>query len=445
MAGVITGGVPTSTGISILPSNGVLPPNGGGPGDDPGAGGPTGGGGTGGNIGQGSGSSSSSGGINSKVQTSPTATVSQSDTLPSPSSTSISVLPSPTIVVFNDKANFGPDTSGRVFYADNQAKLFSWTHDSATTPVDIFWYGRDVTGQAFDMSQATIIASAKFGGSRPSEFVTLNSSSTTLNLTASDVTDWYMKEMVIKIDWETQAEETGFSQSGVFTVAKRGSINAEAFGLEATQFEQDRQGGEDITSNGKPSSPTIPTGGSGNGNGIGNGIDNGIDKGSGGLGKGAIAGISVACSVVGIALIGALVWFLLRRRRLRRRFDDGYKATRQTTGSFIATGSFTATKEAQPSAADSPAVSPFSDDGDARAIGASSGTAAATRAVTTRPASAHDDSGADRPDTAASGNRSRNIAHLVEEGMTEADILRLEEEERHLDAEIERAARRTST
>jgi hypothetical protein len=37
---------------------------------------------------------------------------------------------------------------------------------------------------------------------------------------------------------------------------------------------------------------------------------------------------------------------------------------------------------------------------------------------------------------------SSNVAHLVEDGMTAEEIRRLEEEERELDDEIERAARR---
>jgi hypothetical protein len=37
---------------------------------------------------------------------------------------------------------------------------------------------------------------------------------------------------------------------------------------------------------------------------------------------------------------------------------------------------------------------------------------------------------------------SSNVAHLVEDGMTVEEIRRLEEEERQLDDEIERAARR---
>lgn len=252
-----------------------------------------------------------------------------------------------------------------------------------------------------------------------------------LNLTAPKVIPWYEKEMVVKISWTTQDEEQGFSQSGVFTVARSDdrSFSAADFTRNVTKAEQDRQGFESITSQGSQSTPR-PSGSSSK------------SSGGGGLSTGAIVGIAVACSVVGITLLAGLVWFLLRRRR-RRSMGEGYKATRQTTNSF------TAVKEARPSVAESPIiVSPFSDDGEARGFSHSNiAIALPQRGSTPRAVPAINDEGSrDRPESAASGNRSRGgIAHLVEDGMTEADILRLEEEERHLDAEIERAARRGSS
>lgn len=252
-----------------------------------------------------------------------------------------------------------------------------------------------------------------------------------LNLTAPKVIPWYEKEMVVKIEWTSENNEQGFTQSGVFTVARIDdrSFSAADFTSNVTKAEQDRQGFESITSPGSQSTPG-PSGSSG------------IKTGGSGLSTGAIVGIAVACSVVGIALLAGLVWFLLRRRR-RRSVGEGYKATRQTSNSFAGV------KEARPSVAESPIiVSPFSDDGEARGFSNSNiAIALPQRGSTPRAIPAINSEGSrDRPDSAASGNRSRGgIAHLVEEGMTEADILRLEEEERHLDAEIERAARRGSS
>ncbi|KAL6690400.1 hypothetical protein J3F84DRAFT_210562 [Trichoderma pleuroticola] len=435
MAGLVPGGVPTSTGISILPSEGANPDPNSNP--DNGAG-----------VGSGTGGSGST--ANSEAQSSPTPTPPMNILPPpkvSPTNT-FDALPSPTVIVFNDAANFGTQPAGRVFFTSSQTKTFSWKiGNSTTTPLKIFWYGMHfASGEPFDVSKAKIITGAKFGDARPgNEIVSLSSSNATLNLTSSALIsgDWYQKDMVIKIDWKTKNGDLGFTQSGVFTVANSTtSIDVNTFGREeATDNDQDRRGGEAVTSS--VSNPTLPTSGPSDGNGNGIGSSGGDSSGGGGhgLSKGAIAGIAVACSVVGILLIGGLAWFLLRRRR-RRHFDQGYNATGQTTNSFIAT------KEVQASVAESPIISPFSDDGtrtgSTNAMLPLQTTIAGTMAG--GRASTHDDE-ADRPGSSASdsNNRSRNIAHLVEEGMTEADILRLEEEERHLDAEIERAARRTST
>ncbi|KAM0260302.1 hypothetical protein ACHAQJ_002867 [Trichoderma viride] len=373
------------------------------------------------------------GGQASSFQSEPTSTSSHDPLLPPPSATSSVVSPpTPSVITFNNTANFGSNDTGRVFYAESLAKRLTWTYDRDTASLmDIVWYGWDIKNEPFNTSRATVIATTGFHGSRPSEFVSVNQFNTTLNLTAPKVADWYEKEMVLKIEWVTQDQQKGFSQSGVFTVAQKDAFNfsAEAFGKQATLFPQDKQGTQEFTTNSSPGNPSTPPGDGGSSGGSSNGHH-------GGLSTGAIAGIAVACSVVGIALIAALVWFFLRRRR--RHSDKGYKATRQTTSSFIAA------KEARPSVAESHIVSPFSDAGEARGFSTSAiavplplETTAPGTSTTALAPSTHDDSRTDRPET-------RNIAHLVEEGMTEADILRLEEEERHLDAEIERAARRTT-
>ncbi|KAH0528066.1 hypothetical protein TsFJ059_002975 [Trichoderma semiorbis] len=427
-------GVVPSSSISILPSQDPDP----NPDPNP-------------NPNNGAGVGGGTGGSASTANSSPTPTPSMNILPPASSPTStFDALPSPTVIIFNDAANFGTLPAGRVFFTSNRTKTFSWrVGNSTTTPLDISWYGMPfASGEPFDISQAKVITRAKFGDSKPgNEIVSLSSSSATLNLTGSDLVsgDWYQKGMVIKIDWKTKNGNLGFTQSGVFTVANStSSIDINTFNRdEATDNEQDRRGGEAVTSS--VNNPTLPTSGPSNpsdGNGIG-GSSSGDSNGGGGRGlsTGAIAGIAVACSVVGILLIGGLAWFLLRRRR-RRHFDQGYNAAGQTTNSFVAT------KEVQASVAESPIISPFSDDGtrtgSTNAMLPLQTTISGTSAA--RGVSTHDDE-ADRLGSSASdsNNRSRNIAHLVEEGMTEADILRLEEEERHLDAEIERAARRTST
>ncbi|KAK4131925.1 hypothetical protein BT67DRAFT_139025 [Trichocladium antarcticum] len=239
-----------------------------------------------------------------------------------------------------------------------------------------------------------------------------------------------------------------------------------------------------------------------------------ISGAGGGLSSGAIIGIAVACGILGLALIAALVWFLLRRRKQQKSMHPA--------GNFSA-GSrreeLMAEKEAHTDV-DAAPHSPYSDDGAAAAAAAAAGTSRAangsyheTPALTTdgataasagAPSSAHrspQDQArsftpySDRPNTAtttspggaagaagaaaaaaaaaAAGSvigtpsvRAASVAapndeatraggpsatpralatpyaHLVEDGMTEDEIRRLEDEERQLDAAIEQAGRR---
>ncbi|KAH6682271.1 hypothetical protein F5X68DRAFT_263255 [Plectosphaerella plurivora] len=171
--------------------------------------------------------------------------------------------------------------------------------------------------------------------------------------------------------------------------------------------------------------------------------------GGGGLQKGAIIGIAVAASIVGLAAIGLLVWFFcLRNRRRRGTKDHGpyaapdhqaseYMVNKETTGAHVT---------------ESP-HSPYSDDGSLAHAQAQGPSSLAQTQQTNQysdappiaapvPRSASQQAG-DRPESGA-GTRSgtpggHNVSHLIEEGMTEADIRRLEEEERALDDAIERA------
>lgn len=170
--------------------------------------------------------------------------------------------------------------------------------------------------------------------------------------------------------------------------------------------------------------------------------------GGGGLSQGAIIGIGVAAGIVGLAAIGLLVWFFCLRNRRRGSKDHGpyaapdhqaseYMVNKETTGAHVT---------------ESP-HSPYSDDGSlahAQGQGPSSLAQAqqtnqysdAPPIATPVPRSASQQA-SDRPGSGA-GTRSgppggHNVSHLIEEGMTEADIRRLEEEERALDDAIERA------
>lgn len=203
----------------------------------------------------------------------------------------------------------------------------------------------------------------------------------------------------------------------------------------------------------------------------------------GGLPTGAIAGIAVGCAIVVIAIIGFLVWFFLRRRQQARDDDtlDAYRNGRTRTDELMAEKEANAGVDASPH-------SPYSDEGQrdsnslhnvANGAGAAAAAAAAlvgnhkkglsqSQSVHDRsytPYSDRQESMARSPSTHAAsiaapstalgapdsptpsravprGTLATPYAHLVEEGMTEEEIRRLEDEERALDAAIEQSTRR---
>ncbi|KAI4596167.1 hypothetical protein KJ359_005674 [Pestalotiopsis sp. 9143b] len=211
----------------------------------------------------------------------------------------------------------------------------------------------------------------------------------------------------------------------------------------------------------------------------------GSSSGSSGLSTGAIVGIAVACGVVGLALIGAAVWFLCFRRR-RRHGDHSALAQQQQ----LQNGSYNMSDGGLPHKAgmmmtrsdkDLPHVatdSPQSAYAPSRVLRDSMGSGARRHgprrrerndnnnnayapyrdhtpppAVYAHAHHHHHDGGAASAGSQTSlpaslpGPRSptppisSRYAHLVEEGMTDEEIRRLEEEERALDVAIEDAGR----
>ena len=175
---------------------------------------------------------------------------------------------------------------------------------------------------------------------------------------------------------------------------------------------------------------------------------------SGGLSKGAIAGIAVAAVLIGLALLAGLIFCLVRRRRRDRlAARDGIVA-----GGGGVYGSHTpdviAQKEAGAGVEVSP-HSPYSDDGDAAAAGGRGVVHQAPARHEEMPLAGYTDRGgvgsrevADGESLSGSGRLTPGratptaVRHLVEEGMTEDQIRRLEEEERELDQAIEEAGDR---
>ncbi|KAI0380695.1 hypothetical protein F5Y04DRAFT_281720 [Hypomontagnella monticulosa] len=167
---------------------------------------------------------------------------------------------------------------------------------------------------------------------------------------------------------------------------------------------------------------------------------------NGGLSTGAIAGIAVGCAVAGILIIAFLVWFFFFRRRSSRErvhrtefaADSGtMMADKEMVGitssprsTFPSDGRLHEPRSSMVRPDDS-SYAPYSDR--APSPPAPPGAAFTTNSQT-------DLSSVGRPSTTTPPFQTR-YAHLIEEGMTEAEIRRLEEEERHLDAAIEDAGR----
>lgn len=202
-----------------------------------------------------------------------------------------------------------------------------------------------------------------------------------------------------------------------------------------------------------------------------------------GLSTGAIAGIAVACGLVGLALIGGAVWFLCFRRR-----RTSHAALGQSNGyASDGVGAIMADKEMPHATTDSPHSAYAADRSQlhdphetarssmvgAGAIGAGTGLISGGGRGGHGAAQGGDDAYAPYsdhtpppPGVAARGlgsegtgpmdsqtslptggarsptpPTSTRYAHLVEEGMTADEIRRLEEEERALDMAIEDAGR----
>ncbi|KAH6854427.1 hypothetical protein B0I37DRAFT_441436 [Chaetomium sp. MPI-CAGE-AT-0009] len=207
---------------------------------------------------------------------------------------------------------------------------------------------------------------------------------------------------------------------------------------------------------------------------------------SGGLAQGAIIGIAVGCGVVGLLLILGLIWFLLRRRQKKKAMhpadstygsgnrgeelmaekeaaadvdvtphspytDEGASAGAGPSGTYpdsTAQGdTVVAGAIATPNLShlqDPPrSFTPYSDRpsaaGTAPAVGTPSSLRAPSLAQTDEPRVSVP---SPIPGRATPRGLTTPYAHLVEEGMTDDEIRRLEEEERQLDAAIEQAGRR---
>ncbi|KAM5355775.1 hypothetical protein ACJ41O_002421 [Fusarium nematophilum] len=234
-------------------------------------------------------------------------------------------------------------------------------------------------------------------------------------------------QMQIQIDWETDFAD-GWTKSDIFTVSNQNTAE-----LQDTMQEANSNSGnelEDITPKGSETSTSDST--------SSETAESSSSGGGGGLSTGATAGIAVGAVIGGLLIIGALVWFLLRRRRRSKQVGDDYTSQQ----------AYAVDKETHGRATDSP-NSPYSDENQVQPVALDS----LNRDRDDPSFNAH---GTPPPPRTSIGSRGRGgnsgaqtpqgvssrVAHLVEDGMTPEEIRRLEEEERQLDDEIERAARR---
>ncbi|KAI1417123.1 hypothetical protein F5Y13DRAFT_153707 [Hypoxylon sp. FL1857] len=174
-------------------------------------------------------------------------------------------------------------------------------------------------------------------------------------------------------------------------------------------------------------------------------------NGGNGLSKGAIIGIAVGCAVGGVLIIALIVWFFFFRKRNNRDRTGGTNfATDSGIRTMMADKEAAAVSESPHSAypddggrlrdprGDNDSYAPYSDRGVSPPP--PPGAAFTTNSQTDLASVGH--ASTTRAGTPPYQSR---YAHLIEEGMTEEEIRRLEEEERHLDAAIEDAGRSSRT
>ncbi|KAF5599387.1 hypothetical protein FPANT_3485 [Fusarium pseudoanthophilum] len=334
------------------------------------------------------------------------------------------------VIVFNS-TNFEDGYVFQLKDSDQNKKIIGFSKTDPKTTLDV------VQWQVINDENIEALGDAEFRNAKPEGQLidvtdalsnVVGNNSVTLNFTGQTA-KYYGKEMYIQIDWKKDGA-SGSTKTELFTVTN--TDNATEIAELDTQLKEDngQQGTLESTASSSSSSSATAT--------LLPSSTSGAEEssGGGGLSTGATAGIAVGAVIGGLLIIGALVWFFLRRRRRSKKAGDEY-VTQQT---------YAVDKETHGRATDSP-NSPYSDENHMQPVALGSldrdRGAAPNRppgAVPRSSIGSHDraaHSGAQTPQ-----GMSSNVAHLVEDGMTVDEIRRLEEEERQLDDEIERAARR---
>ncbi|EXM27723.1 hypothetical protein RAB80_001173 [Fusarium oxysporum f. sp. vasinfectum] len=327
------------------------------------------------------------------------------------------------VIVFNS-TNFA---DGHVFQlkdSDQNKKIIGFSKTDSKTTLDVVQW-QVISGDNIEPLGDVEFSEAKSDG----QLMDVDNNSVTLNF-EGETLKYYGKEMYIQIDWKKDGA-SGYTKTELFTVTNTDNtteITELNNQLKKDQSQQETL--ESTTSSSSSATATLsPSSTSGAEESSGGG-------GGGGLSTGATAGIAVGAVIGGLLIIGALAWFFLRRRRRSKQAGDEY-VTQQT---------YAVDKETHGRATDSP-NSPYSDENHMQPVALGSLDRDRGVAPTPPPGGVPRSSIGSHDRAAHSGAQtpqgmSSNVAHLVEDGMTVDEIRRLEEEERQLDDEIERAARR---
>ncbi|KAH7274023.1 hypothetical protein FSOLCH5_001098 [Fusarium solani] len=243
----------------------------------------------------------------------------------------------------------------------------------------------------------------------------------TLLLDEAILKGYFDKTMEILVDWESEDKKfTGNTRSLYFSVSNKSqtdtTLQEKIVASASSEVSLETTTAATATSSASATDSASSSGGGG-----------------GGLSTGAKAGIAVGAVIGGLLIIGALAFFLLRRRRRSKQLGEDYTSQQ----------AYTVDKETHGRATDSP-NSPYSDENQVQPVALQNishdheeQTARGTPTPNNLPRTSTGSRNAPTPQ-----GMSSNVAHLVEDGMTAEEIRRLEEEERELDDEIERAARR---
>lgn len=329
------------------------------------------------------------------------------------------------VIVFNS-TNFEDGYVFQLKDSDQNRKIIGFSKPDSKTTLDV------VQWQVINDDNIESLGDVEFRDAKTDGQLTdVDNNSVTLNF-GGGTSKYYGKEMYIQIDWKKDGA-SGYTKTELFTVTNTDNtteISELNDQLKKDQSQQETL--ESTTSSSSSATATLSpssTAGAEESSGGGGG-------GGGGLSTGATAGIAVGAVIGGLLIIGALVWFFLRRRRRSKKAGDEY-VTQQT---------YAVDKETHGRAADSP-NSPYSDENHMQPVALGSLDRDRGVAPTPPPGGVPRSSIGSHDRAAHSGAQtpqgmSSNVAHLVEDGMTVDEIRRLEEEERQLDDEIERAARR---